>query len=215
MARLPLLLSAHSSAWSAGSGSGRRKAGPSSGTCRFCGQGTAEWQEAFHLNDDHTDDNPTNLVISCPLCHLAQHLGRPEIEREAVLIWLPEMAQTALNLLVREMHLQCLRAGVAPRAAMEPTASAGAAVAKDARAALDALRERADAADTRLGTTSPRRLGLALLEMSPDDYARRGELLGGTRLLPLGQVFLDGRDVYPDMLQAWLKLDEKNRSTAS
>ncbi len=51
--------------------------------------------------------------------------------------------------------------------------------------------------------------------MSSSDYARRGELLGGTRLLPLGQVFRDGRDVYPDMLQAWVKPDEMNRSTAS
>ena len=51
--------------------------------------------------------------------------------------------------------------------------------------------------------------------MSPGDYARRGELLGGTRLLPLGQVFRDGRDVYPDMLQAWIKATEPNRSTAS
>ena len=215
MARLPLLLSAHLSAWSADFGSGRREAGPSSGTCQFCGQETAEWQEAFHLNDDHTDDNPTNVFVSCPLCHLAQHLGRPEIEREAVLIWLPEMAQSALNLLVRETHLRCLRAGVAPRAVMEPTASPGTSAVRDARAVLDALRERAQAADARLGTTSPRHLGLALLEMSPGDYAKRGELLGGTRLLPLGQVFQDGRDVYPDMLQAWVKSDAMNRSTAS
>ncbi len=215
MARLPLLLSAHPSAWSADTGSGRREAGPSSGTCRFCGQETAEWQEAFHLNDDHIDDNPTNVVVCCPLCHLAQHLGRPEIEREAVLIWLPEMAQSALNLLVRQIHLRCLRAGVLPRAAMQPTVSAGTVAARDAHAALDALRERVQAADARLGTTSPRQLGLALLEMSPGDYARRGELLGGTRLLPLGQVFRDGRDVYPDMLQAWVKPDESNRSTAS
>ena len=215
MARLPLLLSAHSSAWSADIGSGERKAGPSSGTCRFCGQETAEWQEAFHLNDDHTDDAATNVVVSCPLCHLAQHLGRPEIEREAVLIWLPEMAQSALNLLVREMHLRCLQVGVAPRAAMEATVSPGPAAARDAHAALGALRARAQAADTRLGTTSPRQLGLALLEMSPGDYARRGELLGGTRLLPLGQVFQDGRDVYPDMLQAWIRVTEPNRSTAA
>ena len=215
MARLPLLLSAHPSAWSADSGSDRRGAGPSSGTCRFCGQETAEWQEAFHLNDDHTDDNATNVVVSCPLCHLAQHLGRPEIEREAVLVWLPEMAQSALNLLVRETHLRCLRAGVAPRAAMQSTVSPGPAAARDAHAALGALRERAQAADTRLGTTSPRQLGLALLEMSPSDYARRGELLGGIRMLPLGQVFQDGRDVYPDMLQAWAKAAEMNRSTAS
>lgn len=215
MARVPLLLSAHPSAWSADAGSGRRGPGPSSGTCRFCGQETAEWQEAFHLSDDHTDDNPTNIVISCPLCHLAQHLGRPEIEREAVLIWLPEMVQGALNFLVREMHLRCLRAGVLPRAAMEPTVSAGTVAVRDFYAALGALRERAQAADSRLGTTSPRQLGLALLEMSPGDYARRGELLGGTRLLPLGQVFREGRDVYPDMLQAWVKPDEMNRSTAS
>ena len=215
MALLPLILSAHPSAWSADSRQGRRKVGASISTCRFCGQPTADWQEDFHLNDDHADDRLSNVVVSCPLCHLAQHLGRPEIEREAVLVWLPEMAQSALNLLVRELHIRCFCGGVSPHTTANSTPIAGASAAKDAHAAYQALHERAAAADTRLGTNSPRRLGLALLEMAPGDYAKRGELLGGTRLLPLGRFFQDGRDVYPEMLASWVKLDEKNRSTAS
>ena len=31
----------------------------------------------------------------------------------------------------------------------------------------------------------------------------RAELLAGLRLLPLGQLFREGRDVYPEMLAAW------------
>ena len=32
----------------------------------------------------------------------------------------------------------------------------------------------------------------------------RAELLAGLRLLPLGQLFRGGRDVYPEMLTGWL-----------
>src|ERR1700726_3406064 len=110
MARLPftLTLSAHPSAWTADADQGERGGrGPSGITCQFCGQLTAGWQKAYHLNDDHADHRAANIAVSCPLCHLPQHLHRPEIDREAVLIWLPEMAQGAVNIIARHIHLAC------------------------------------------------------------------------------------------------------------
>src|SRR5690348_13546883 len=43
---------------------------------------------------------------ACPLCALASGLARPRIDAEAALIWLPEMSQAALSVLVRAMHLR-------------------------------------------------------------------------------------------------------------
>lgn len=62
------------------------------------------------------------------------------------------------------------------------------------------LKERADAAFARLGTTSPRDLGAAFLGLPPKSYARRDKLLGGLRLLPLGRLLRGGRDGYPALL---------------
>lgn len=201
MARPPLVLSAHPSAWTADAGTGERKAvvHPTA-TCQFCGQPTAGWQAPYHLNDDHEDGRPTNIAISCPLCHLPQHLHRPTIDDEAVLIWLPEMAQSALNVLARHIHLACVGEGLPPAYADLGRAAPSMSVAYRA---YRTLHERGAAAALRLGTRSPRQLGAALRELAPSDYARRATLLGGVRLLPLGRLFRACVDIYPKILRDW------------
>jgi intracellular multiplication protein IcmJ len=202
MARPPLVLSAHPSAWTAEAVPGGRKAGASApASCQFCGQPTAGWQVPYHLNDDHADESAGNVVISCPLCHLPQHLNRPQIDREAVLVWLPEMAQGAVNVLARHIHLACTAAGYPPFEAQSARPPATRALA--GYHAYRALYERRTAAELRLGTTSPRHLGAALLDLSAADYARRAVLLGGIRLLPTGRLYEDGHDIYPEMLRDW------------
>ena len=205
MPRPPLVLSAHPSAWNADTAEdGRRQATADGGSlCAFCDQPTRGWSETFHLNDNHLDQGQTNLAVSCPLCHLAQHLNRPDIEREAVLIWLPEMAQAAISALVRRIHLSCHACGLATAFADLPGSSHNAAAGRP-RAAYRALHERVDAAALRLGTSSPRELGAALLDLRADDIQKRAGLLGGLRLLPLGRLFRSGRDIYPEILRSWL-----------
>jgi hypothetical protein len=206
MARFPLVLSAHPSAWIAEAEPCERKADASATViCQFCGQPTAGWDERYHLNDDHADSAPENLALSCKLCHLTQHLNRLEIDSEAVLIWLPEMAQAALNVLARHIHLGCHAVGISPvygqAVVTTSVPRSGAPLA-----AYRALHERATVADIRLGTSSPRQLGAALLELPPSHYERRATLLGGIRLLPLGRLFQTGRDIYPTMLRDWAAL---------
>ena len=204
MRLLPLIPSAHPSAWTAdAAGGGRQQClPPDPGPCRFCGQPPAGWQAPFHRNGDHADDTPENVVAACPLCHLAQHLNRPTIEQEAVLVWLPELTQAALNGLVRGIHLVLHAHGEPAPLERRPRAETDAVFA--AYAAHKALLDRsAAAARARLGTTSPRQLGAALLALSPAAYADRAERLGGVRLLPRGRLFRGGEDVYPEMLAAW------------
>jgi hypothetical protein len=200
MPRPPLVLSTHPSALTTDAGTGERKAVPSTATCQFCGQPTGGWQEPFHRNDNHDDISPANLIVSCPLCHLPRHLHRPTIDEEAVLIWLPEMAQGTVNVLARQIHLACMREGLTAAyndlTRMAPAMSA-------AYSAYRPLHERRGAADLRLGTYSPRQLGAALHELTPSDYERRAALLGGIRLLSLGRLFRGGLDIYPKMLRDW------------
>ena len=202
MARAPLVLSAHAPAWRAERGQVEGKARPSDGSCQFCGLSAAGWQE-----------RPVEDDASCALCHLSLHLERPTIDREAVLIWLPEMAQGALNILLRNLQLVCHAAGVPSRS------TGGAAVpipenAHHARIAFEALLARREAAGTRLGTTSPRELGTVLLGLSRLEYETRSELLAGTRLLGLGALFDQGGDIYPSLLTTWAQTWVHSKRTA-
>lgn len=44
-------------------------------TCRFCGFRAPKWQEVHHLDDNHHNNDPDNLVTACMFCHMVHHLG--------------------------------------------------------------------------------------------------------------------------------------------
>jgi intracellular multiplication protein IcmJ len=178
--------------------------------CGFCGQVSGRWQERFHLDDDHTNNAPENVVAACPLCHLAQHLERPRIHEEAALIWLPEMSQRALIALVRTLHLALRAAG--ERVDAEVASSGRSGTSAHLYRAHQELLARTTPAKARLGTSSPRTLGAALRALPAAAYARRDQLLGGLRLLPLGRLYHGDQDVYPEVLATWAQLGAASRS---
>ena len=164
--------------------------------CAFCGAATGRWSERGYVAS-----GPDVSAAACVLCSLPQHLERPRIDEEAALVWLPEISQPALNATLRELHtaLQALGEDVHADAVFRrPTAGL-----PNLHYARAILAERRGPAEARLGTASPRELGLALLELSPAAYLRRGELLDGLRLLPLGRFFADDEDIYPDIVGFW------------
>ena len=138
----------------------------------------------------------------CVLCSLPQHLERPRVDEEAILVWLPEISQQAINVTMREMHvaLQGLGEDVHADAVFRNRGSKGLAKFHHLRAVFT---DRREAAQSRVGTMSPRELGLALLELSLAAYSRRGDMLGGLRLLPLGRFFVDDKDTYPEIVGFW------------
>ncbi|MDT8316331.1 hypothetical protein RQ784_22045, partial [Roseomonas mucosa] len=69
--------------------------------------------------------------------------------------------------------------------------------------ALSTLRAREAACERRLRTTDPATLGGALLGLTARAYVNRSTLLQGVRLLPLGRLVRDGKDIYPELLRAW------------
>ena len=140
---------------------------------------------------------------ACPLCLLSLHTERPFIDDEAVLVWLPEMSQQAVNVIMREVHMQLQALGEAVQAGAAYRGRSQQLRALHATRAV--LTDRVASAEDRVGTSSPGDLGSALLDMAPLAYDRRGYLLGGLRLLPLGRFFEGGRDVYPEILMDWRK----------
>jgi intracellular multiplication protein IcmJ len=172
--------------------SGRTRSGVAQGSCPFCGVRFAEGQEPFPCPDGSAD-------ISCAPCHLVRHLERDTIAEEAVLIWLPEMTQAALNALAHSARRRLARDGAlygaASRFALTPEQ-----VPNGVIEAIRALEARSFEAETRLGASSPRVLGVALMRMKPRLYEDRARLLGGLRLWPRGRFYVDGEDIYPQLI---------------
>ncbi len=215
----PLVLSVRAGSVNATGGersrvvSGReRQGGDVLGLCRFCGGPIFIGQERFHLDDDHSNQDCGISASSCPLCHLTQHLERPEIDREATLIWLPEVTQGVLNALVWDIHLTLAKHG--RPLCLDRLSFSAPPPARVAASAYAALKDRGLAALRRIGTTSPRDLAEALLRLSPSSYDRRAELLGGARLLPLGRFLWNGRDVYPQLVET-LKSNSKRQDISA
>ncbi len=140
-------------------------------------------------------------AIACALCQLVVCLDRPRIDEEALLIWLPEMSQAALNALMRLVHLRLASLGEDLRIDAVPELGTG------DRPALyqagQALLARSIAATGRLGTARPSELADTLLRLPEKAYARRGTLLGGVRLLPSGRFFEGGGDILPEIVESW------------
>jgi hypothetical protein len=165
-------------------------------TCAFCGGTAGRWAGHGYLPPGQKAS-----ATACALCSLPQHLERPRIDEEAALVWLPEISQPALNATMREIHLalQTLGEDVHADAVFRKRTPALSNL-YNARAVLA---DRRGAAEARVGTASPHELGMALLELSPAAYARRGGLLDGLRLMTLGQFFEDDKDIYPEIVGFW------------
>ena len=201
-----IALSADASAWV--TRPGKRAAASNSRAdlrCGFCGI-LSRWCQVQHPTSSSGGKTEASGRPACPLCILPLHLERPRIDEEAALVWLPEMSQAALNALMRELHLQ-LRALDEDLGADGVFRSQSAAL-RPVHLARAVLAERMAPAADRAGTRSPRELGLALLDLSPAAHARRGALLSGLRLLPLGRFFHDGKDIYPRVVDAWRELPQ-------
>ena len=170
-------------------------------TCQFCGLPAGSWQDVFHRNDDHTDWSPANLAASCPLCHGIQHIGSASANLDMRVVWLPEVTQNLLNVLVRGIHHVLHAHGVSPTLTVRPVVEdPDLACAWRAYMALD---RRAASAESVIDTDRPSDLAAALQVLSSADYARRLQMLGGLRLLHRGRVVRDGHDTYPTQLDLW------------
>ena len=170
-------------------------------TCRFCGFHAAGSQEVVPLDAAALPPSPDTLATACLLCAAVQQLDRPTAGQETLVIWMPEMAQAVLNALVRGIHLALCRDDESPVLGSRPRQDTP--TTRAAWSAYDALAARREAAELHIGTSSPRELAAALLEMSSASYSRRAALLGGVRVLHRGRHIRDGQDVYPKILAGW------------
>lgn len=141
-------------------------------TCQTCGWFDKEFLEIHHINDDHSNFKMSNLEAICPLCHMVHHPSLASLSGAGHLIWLPEMSQIQLNLLM--FHIISIeRAG-----SSHPWNN----VAK----AINGLFEvRRVFFENQIGKSDPAILGQIILNMSEEDYKEKKESLKPIKLLAL------------------------------
>lgn len=158
-------------------------------TCRYCGL-KSSLNETHHLNDNHDDNRPENLVTACTLCHMVNHMAYAGISGRASLIYLHEVDidHAGFNAIVRALWLaETLGVGE---------------VKNTARLLLERL-EKAELMATKVvGTSNPIMLGNHMQSLSDAEYEKRDKGLKGIYLLPK-------KDAYKKHISHWTK-ENKN-----
>ena len=159
--------------------------------CRYCGFIANRYQEIHHVNGDHDDNTPDNLVCACPFCHGTQHVGFQGVSGKAKLVALPPPYVPLAQFCDFQRHIFLA-------ALMRRTAAEG----DTAQSILDMIESEGRARCIRmLGHDDPAVLGDYLLSLNNEDYehARRRAVNVGIRLL------FDCQSYHP-VLRSWARL---------
>lgn len=167
-------------------------------TCQFCGFRAEKYQEVHHIDDDHSNNELSNLVTTCSLCHANHHLGFSGIKNRGTLIFLnPEwgMTQASINNIARLLWVS------EDSEDQEIKNLCSDVIAKLERCAF--------AAKKLLGTNELSVLADFYLKMSSDLYATRENVLAGVYVLPRKEGFGDALKYWKTLSTLSLRSVEK------
>jgi len=74
-------------------------------SCYFCSFKAKKYQEIHHIDENHNNNNPENLVTVCNLCHQVFHLGKCAVYNSGFIAAIPELTQTEINNLIRSAYV--------------------------------------------------------------------------------------------------------------
>ena len=157
--------------------------------CRFCGLRAG--LHAMRIGAE----------TACVLCGLVESLHRPTIDEEVRLIWLPEMSQAVLNVLVRQIHIDLRDLEESVYCEDVPNTPEGMRpVLYNAQRIL--LERRAGILD-RLGSSRAGDLAEALATLGRRHAKVEDLPLGGLRVFPAGRFYIGGVNVYDEIVDSW------------
>lgn len=162
--------------------------------------------EVHHLDDDHGNNKPDNLVPLCPFCHQVFHCGFAGSTGTGIIGFLPEITQAHLNLMtnaclsilaIQEGKKDYLKKAVGVHVARaERSFEETVRLAESANQILQLFNVATDRMVARYGSESKSAKVFAniLSEMAkskPGSYARRKYFLAPFRLIPSPDYFRD------------------------
>lgn len=146
-------------------------------TCQAClyESKVGSHMDVHHLNDDHHNNEDSNLVPACHTCHPYQHVGelarRADIPGEAMgrtlIATIPEISARDLNLLQRAIGVALHDAEQAPIALQM----------------IEKLANRAIWVKAEFGTFESGDFAAALAQLTPEEYENRAESISDLRIL--------------------------------
>lgn len=144
---------------------------------------TSGYLEVHHLDDDHANNIPDNLVTICPFCHGVFHCGNAGHRKVGHIICAPWILQEDLNILC---HMMFLVMHASKQAGCDEETLALSEEANVRYGLMEGLREDA-CAEFGEGMDDPENFGYALRTLAneaPEAYLKRESFLGGARFLP-------------------------------
>jgi hypothetical protein len=215
MAKIKLLPSAHPSTWQADCTQiSDELATPiferDRHCCRFCSCFSLSGNQIYFLDSDRGNLNEDNLATACILCCAVQNLQRPEAELEVLPIWLPELAQRALNKMIRGIHILRVRNQLPAPADVSPRFDSP--VARTTSAAFLTFAQRAVDLRKKTGVRSPAEFAELFLRSDPRSGQCPETLAVGLRFLHRGRYFVAGKDIYGELLKEDLESLRQSRA---
>jgi intracellular multiplication protein IcmJ len=174
--------------------------------CAGCGFRSTRYQEVHHRDDDHANNDPKNLITACSFCHMCQHIGLAGYNKEAVVIWLPEISQADLHHIVRNALVARRSFEAIKKDMMAQTGKVKAARFLDEAASslMHSLMDRMEEAENRL-SSDPSVIADALMMLDDLIYDKRADFLSGLRLLPLGVRKNGAQNEMDKIVDGWLE----------
>lgn len=149
-------------------------------TCQYCGFKAKKFQEIHHLDNDHKNNADSNLITTCTLCHMVNHVGFAGIKQTAKLIYIDpkyNVSQAQLNQVVRALW-------VAKNYKDNPE------LVSNASSLLARIHKYIILAHMKINTPDPAILADFMLNIMTDEqYEKRSEYFKGIYLLPLETGF--------------------------
>lgn len=161
-------------------------------TCQFCGFKSNKFQEVHHVDDNHKNNDPSNLITACPLCHQVYHIWFAGKHKMGTIVRIPELSQIELNNLTRILWIAQMSSDIH--------------IKKYAELLENNIRLTGQSsAKEYLDTFDPCIVGEILQQLSPKEYLARTVQMKGFHLMPLKQGFTKH-------IQYWLDnvFDENN-----
>jgi len=162
-------------------------------TCQFCGFRSEKYQEVFHINGFEDDFRDKNCLTACPFCYQCFYLDKVSEMRSGILIWLPEISQKDLNILMRGLYAGRLVKG---------------GIGEAANKMIEALMNRREEATKRLGSDDPATLAIIFKDfLTEKHYQFAPKITEGIRLLPRDKRMVMEDDLefnkFPQILTYW------------
>jgi intracellular multiplication protein IcmJ len=148
--------------------------------CQFCGFRASKGLEVHHLDDDHHNNDPANLLTICNLCHQVFHLGLAGARGAGFLSYVPELTQAEVNHLARARFVCEMAPG-----------EQQAQDAKRLEGLYGVLEAKADSIKAAFGLdiSSPLKLAEVFDHLTDEQYDSRKAALKDIRLVPTKAAF--------------------------